>query len=132
MSVAAYKVVENTNNEFQVRVAGRFDIHPINWSPFDEGYNVVAIQYQAAIQPLPVVFLDEDGTRHEHGVQFSPAAFERAAYGGYVAYGISMTDGHYAPIDFEAWVKSFREFPEENLKFNDFYPAAGALEMYLG
>ncbi|MGW4731802.1 hypothetical protein ACWEQC_22010 [Streptomyces shenzhenensis] len=28
---------------------------------------------------------------------------ERAAYGRYVSDGLADTDGHYAPIDFEAW-----------------------------
>lgn len=132
MAAIAYKFNTRDSNEFRVTVVGRFDTQPSTWSPYTEGYNLAAIRYQAAIQPRPVVFLDENNNRHDHGVQFSPEAFERAAYGGYVAYGISMTDGHYAPIDFEAWVKSFREFPEENLRFNDFYPAEGALEMYKG
>lgn len=132
MAVIAYKFNTRDSNEFRVTVAGRFDTQPSAWSPYTEGYNLAAIRYQASIQPRPVVFLDEDNNRHEHGIQFSAAAFERAAYGGYIAYNLSMTDGHYAPIDFEAWVKSFREFPEDNLRYNDFKPAEGALEMYIG
>lgn len=37
--------------------------------------------------------------------------FERWAYRGYVSYELSMTDGHYAPEPFEAWVSQFRLDP---------------------
>jgi len=127
----AYKFTVS-DTEFQVKVAGRHERHPLNWSSYEEGYSLEGVRYQAAIQHLPVVFIDEDGTRHGHGVQFTAGAFERAAYRGYIAYGVSMTDGHYAPVDFEAWVTDFRRFPEANLKYNDFYPAPEAMAMYLG
>lgn len=38
-------------------------------------------------------------------------AFEHTAYRGYIAYNLSMTDGHYAPEDFDAWVIGFRKAP---------------------
>lgn len=37
--------------------------------------------------------------------------FERIAYRGYISYGISMTDGHYAPECFENWLFGFRKDP---------------------
>jgi hypothetical protein len=37
--------------------------------------------------------------------------FEQEAYRGYVSHGLSMTDGHFAPVDFETWVHSFRKAP---------------------
>ena len=128
---AAYRVTV-TNTEFQVKVTGRHTSHPMNWSVFTEGHSLEGVKQQAATQVLPVVFIEQDGTRHEHGVQFSSEAFERAMYRGYVAYGRSMTDGYYAPMDFETWVKIFRSDPAgERRSGNDFYPAEGAMEAYL-
>lgn len=128
----AYKFVV-TETEFQVTVAGRHTRHPLNWSSCEEGYSLEGIRYQAAAQALPVVFLDEQGARHEHGTQFIPETFERAAYRGHISYNLSMTDGYYAPEAFEVWVKDFREDPAGMLaRYNDFTPDAGALDMYLG
>jgi hypothetical protein len=83
--------------------------HPMNWSGLYSRENAWVV---AGIYGLPTVFVGRDGSTKDLGVVFNPAAYERAAYGGYVGYGLSMTDGHYAPIDFDAWVKSFRKFPE--------------------
>lgn len=131
-SYAAYRFNTRDSNEFRVRVAGHHTSHPLNWSLFYEGYSLEGIKAQAAIQPRPVIFIDEDGDRHDHGVQFSAEAFERAAYGGHVSYNLSMTDGYYAPEPFEVWVKGFRQDPAGALaKYNDFTPATGALEMYV-
>jgi hypothetical protein len=38
-------------------------------------------------------------------------AFERAAYNGYVSYGIGGTDGYYVPEGFDLWVLHFRQGP---------------------
>lgn len=127
----AYRIT-TTDTEFQVKVAGHHTRHPMNWFTTDEGYAVENVRQLAAQQVLPVVFIDEDGTRHEHGVQFTPEAFERAAYSGYVAYGCSMTDGYYAPEAFEAWVTFFRKDPATAIRVgNDFYPSEAALAAYL-
>lgn len=84
--------------------------HPMNWmSGHTSREGAWAI---AGARGLKTVFVGRDGSSKDLGVVFSPKAFERAVYGGYVSYGLSMTDGHYAPIDFDAWVKSFRKFPE--------------------
>lgn len=126
----AYQVTV-TETAFEVSVKGHTTSHPLNWSCVD-GLSLERVKDAAAEQALPVVFIDEQGSRHDHGIQFTADAFERAAYRGYAAYGYSMTDGHYAPVAFDAWVVSFREFTEENLRReNDFYPAASALEAYL-
>ena len=37
--------------------------------------------------------------------------FEHRAYLGYISYGLSMTDGHYAPESLGAWVVGFRIDP---------------------
>lgn len=130
VSYTAYQVTI-TDSEFQVKVAGRHTSHPMNWMSLD-GYSIDRVKQAAAIQLLPVVFIDEDGTRHEHGVQFSAEAFERAAYRGYVSYGISMTDGYYAPISFDVWVKNFRKYPVEEIRNNnDFYPSESEMAAYL-
>ncbi|MCX4554160.1 hypothetical protein [Streptomyces sp. NBC_01500] len=42
-------------------------------------------------------------------------AFERDAYRGHISYGLSMTDGRYAPQDFDAWVIGFRKDPVGSL-----------------
>lgn len=132
-SYTAYRFNTRDSNEFRVEIVGRHELHPMNWSVFYEGYSLDGIKAQAAIQPRPVVFLDENNNRHEHGVQFSPEAFERAAYGGHISYNLSMTDGYYAPEPFEVWVKDFRKDPAGLLaKYNDFTPADGALDMYIG
>lgn len=58
-------------------------------------------------------------------------AFERTAYSGYINYGISMTDGYYAPEDFDAWVIGFRKAPINSLYWgndrrNDLAPQANS------
>jgi hypothetical protein len=104
-------------------IASRND-HPINWTGEYTRENAWTV---AGIYGLSTVFVGRDGSTKDLGVVFSPKAFERAAYGGYVSYGLSMTDGHYAPIDFDAWVKSFRKFPESHLASqNDMSKAAKA------
>lgn len=63
----------------------------------------------ARSQHLPVRVEKLNGETTELGNVFDPREFERAAYRGYVAYGLSMTDGHYAPHTFEQWVIHFRK-----------------------
>lgn len=71
----------------------------------------------ARTQDKPVRFVGRDGKGVSYGVVFSPAAFERACYGGYVAYGQSMTDFVYYPERFENWVIGFRRGPETSIRF---------------
>lgn len=78
---------------------------------------------QAQEQPLPVRVLHLDGTNQNLGNCWTPQAFERAIYGGYISYGLSMTDGHYAPEKFDAWVKTLRQFPEHVVKVDNDAPA---------
>lgn len=85
--------------------------HPMNWigSGYTSREGVWAL---AGARGLETIFISRDGNVQDLGVVFSPKAFEHAAYQGYVGYGQSMSDGYYAPIDFDAWVSSFRKSPE--------------------
>ncbi|MFI6909761.1 hypothetical protein ACIBKY_51460 [Nonomuraea sp. NPDC050394] len=94
---------------------------PKSWwmeSPYALTYE--AALTQAATQDQPVRVHHRDGITELLGDLFEPAAFEQAAYSGYVAYGLSMSDGYYAPISFDAWVHTFRSGPE--LTFNNCDP----------
>lgn len=88
--------------------------HPLNWMGSSEMSRESAWAYASA-RGVQTVFVDREGYRHNLGEVFSPKAFENAAYQGYVSYGHSMTDGYYAPIQFDAWVKSFRQHPEHHI-----------------
>lgn len=92
--------------------------HPMNWSGMGE-YSREGAWFKAQTQGLETVFVSRSGERRELGRIFDPRAFERAAYQGYVSYGLSMTDGHYAPIRFEDWVRAFRANPETHLAFGN-------------
>lgn len=81
--------------------------HPMNW--IDGAATVEGAWERAQSQHLPVFVETLEGGMKELGAGFNPQAFERAVYSGYVGYGYSMTDGHYAPLDFEAWVHHFRK-----------------------
>lgn len=63
-------------------------------------------------QSLPVRFVRAGEATRDLGVVFHPGLFEHRVYSGYVGYGLSMTDGYYAPISFEAWVTAFRANPD--------------------
>ncbi len=75
---------------------------------------------KARSQTNPVVFVDADGTRRELGDCFDASTWERSMYTGHVSYELSMTDGHYAPEDFETWIAEFRQFPRTT--YNDATP----------
>lgn len=80
--------------------------HPMNWS--DGSLSREGAWKRAQSQIHHTIVLTADGNQVDLGCVFVPEAFERAVYSGYISYGLSMTDGHYAPIDFESWVKFFR------------------------
>lgn len=46
-------------------------------------------------------------------------AFERKAYRGHISYSLSMTDGYYAPEDFDRWVGGFRIDPAGALYYGN-------------
>lgn len=46
-------------------------------------------------------------------------AFEHAAHRGYIAHGLSMTNGHFAPEEFDAWVIGFRKAPISELYYGN-------------
>jgi hypothetical protein len=46
-------------------------------------------------------------------------AFERTAYRGHIGYNLSMTDGYYAPEDFDRWVIGFRIDPAGALYYGN-------------
>lgn len=85
---------------------------PINWTSYRDMNRKSAWNYAQA-RGKRVTFVGRDGKSQELGTVFSPKAFEQAAYTGYVSYGCSMTDGHYSPLAFEAWVKLLRQHPVE-------------------
>lgn len=64
---------------------------------------------RARSQHLPVHVTMLNGETTDLGNVFNPRNFEKAAYSGYVQYGLSMTDGHYAPESFDRWVINFRK-----------------------
>jgi len=71
----------------------------------------------ARTQDKPVRFVGRDGNGVVYGVVFSAEAFEKSCYRGYVSHGLSMTDGYYAPLTFEAWVIGFRKGPETSIRY---------------
>lgn len=73
----------------------------------------------ARSQTLPVRVIKLDGSEQMIGIAFDPRSFERIAYSGYVSHGVSTTDGYYAPLKFEQWVKSFRDNPSQEMISND-------------
>lgn len=78
---------------------------------------------RARQQANHVVVVELSGHRWYLGSAWDPKQFERAVYGGHVSYQLSMTDGHYAPEPFEAWVKGLRQDPERVVTyFNDAAP----------
>lgn len=95
------------NGVFVITQTGVRTDRPTTWLCTD-GKSDTGAWLAARACGLPVVVTLLDGTvKHFYGV-FSAAQFEMAAYTGYVGYELSMTDGYYAPLAFESWVKSFR------------------------
>jgi hypothetical protein len=104
--------VSPDGTRFEITKFGTTTRHPINW--IDGNKDRVGAWQQARCQHLPVVYCDATSSADtndlmELGVVFDPKTFEQVVYSGYVAYNISMTDGHYAPIDEDSWIRSFRE-----------------------
>lgn len=89
--------------------------NPISWCPWDfpgEGrYSHQDAWHVARQQHRPVIVRLLDGTTKKLGVVFNPHHFERAAYSGYVSAGFAMTDGFFAPEDFDQWAHFFRQHP---------------------
>lgn len=120
-----------TDVAFTITEVGKDDTHPMNW--IDGSTDASGAWYQARCQDKPVVFTAMDGTSEVFEGVFDPNKFERAVYSGYVSYGLSMTDGYYAPMDFEAWVVSFRNDPARELNGENDTPqyVKDALPTYL-
>jgi hypothetical protein len=66
---------------------------------------------RARAQHLPVEVCYLNGECKLLGRVFDPRVYEQAAYLGYVSAGIAMSDGYYAPVKFESWVRDFRRSP---------------------
>jgi hypothetical protein len=81
---------------------------PLNWG-MTEGLTREAAWNWIRSQDKPVTAECLSQEPLDLGVVFDVEAFERAAYGGYVSYGYSMSDGHYGPLDFEAWASHARK-----------------------
>lgn len=133
-------VTKTTGEHFVITEIAGTERHPMNWGGSCEkidGQYVSLSSHEGAWQAacsqhLPVHFVGLDGAVRDLGVCFSPEQFERRAYSGYVGYGLSMTDGYYAPVTFEHWVADFRSEPVRNLRHgNDFDAPQAALDMYL-
>ncbi|MER6509647.1 hypothetical protein ABT158_22690 [Nonomuraea sp. NPDC001636] len=111
--------------------AGQFVIEEIRTDPRGAHlyYTEAAALDLAAAQHRPVTLIRLDGTHERLAITFDPDAFERHAYRGHIAYGLSMTDGHYAPEPFERWVTTFRRHP--NWRGIDApWPIVDALDTY--
>lgn len=98
---------DTDNGVFVITQTGTTTEHPSRWL-YTDGITAKAAWMRARATALPVVVVLLNGTTMNLGVVFDAATFERAAYSGYTSYGRSMSDGHYAPISFDSWVKSFR------------------------
>jgi hypothetical protein len=103
--------VSADGSRYEITKVGYTAKHPINW--IDGLKDRASAWAWARCQDLPVVYCDatdlaDTNAIMELGVVFDPQEFEKVAYSGYVGYGFSMSDGYYAPIQFESWVKSFR------------------------
>lgn len=96
-----------TNGVFVIKELPSRTDHPAQWL-YTDGITAQSAWLRARATALPVVVTLLNGSTMDLGVTFGAEAFERAAYGGYVSYGYSMSDGYYAPIKFDAWVISFR------------------------
>lgn len=120
----------NTFRRFDIQEDGRYlviqeleptDKHPMNWIDLKHTRESAWAVAQSQTKPV-IVRAIQDGTPNaagfvDLGVVFSPEAFERACYWGYVSYGHSMSDGYYAPIQLDSWVKSFRRDPEGQMRY---------------
>jgi hypothetical protein len=103
-----FKITEGSD-QFSIR-----EVAPTNLVSLDYRDQTVSREgaWQAAsVQLAPVVFFGLDDTVRHLGVVFNPERYERAAYQGYVAAGYVMTDGYYAPLQFETWLANFRKSP---------------------
>lgn len=99
-------VVETGEERYLLVEVEGTDKAPLNWT--DGLVTEKGAWDRARSQALPVVAIPLHGDVKHLGLVFHPRAFEKAAYRGYVSYGISMTDGTYHPEAFETWVKNFR------------------------
>lgn len=111
--------VSQDGTRFEITKVGTTTKAPINWTGLGGETTREGAWKRAQSQHRPVVFCDataeaDTNDLMELGVVFDPRAFEQAVYQGYVAYGHSMSDGYYAPIQFESWVKTFRSFVRRN------------------
>jgi hypothetical protein len=110
---------DTANGVFVINETGTCDTHPM-YGLCTDGVTDTAAWNMARSTALPLVVTMLDGRTANFGVVFEAKEFERAAYSGYVSYGLSMSDGYYAPITFDAWVKSFRQDQgREILRSND-------------
>lgn len=111
--------VSEDGTRFEITKVGTTTRHPMNWSGMGGETSRAGAWEAARSQHLPVVYCNATSSADtnelmELGVVFDPETFERRVYDGYVGYGYSMSDGYYAPIQFESWVKSFRKSVQED------------------
>lgn len=104
--------VSEDGTRFEITKIGTTTKAPINWINGDRTRE--GAWRDAQSQHRPVVYCDATATADtnqvmELGLVFAPQAFEERAYDGYVGYGYSMSDGYYAPIHKETWIRSFRQ-----------------------
>lgn len=78
-----------------------------------------AVWELARSQDKPVIVKLLDGRNLKLGVRFNPRSFERTLYAGYVGYGVSTSDGYYAPIDEKTWVALLRREAQQGNVFTD-------------
>jgi hypothetical protein len=100
--------INDYSDEFVITEIQPTAQHPINWCGPVQWETAWAWATSQAVQPIVVKRLD--GTVHTHVAlnEFNMDSFEQAAYHGYVAYGYSMSDGGYYPIEREQFVADLR------------------------
>lgn len=95
--------------QFIIRESGETTRHPINWTGEVTREGAWAAATSQAVLEIAVLATGQPTKTYAASEVFNPVNFEDAAYSGYVGYGLSMTDGHYAPIGREIWIRAFRK-----------------------
>jgi hypothetical protein len=95
--------------QFIIREIGTTTRHPMNWCGETTREGAWAAATAQSVREIAVLATGQPVRTYNATEVFNPANFERAAYSGYVGYGLSMTDGYYAPISSEAWIRAFRK-----------------------
>lgn len=94
---------------FTITEVGTTTRHPMNWCGESTREGSWAQATAQAVKDIAVFLANGTEKVFEGRFAFDPKEFESAAYEGYVSHGLSMTDGHYAPIARDVWIRAFRK-----------------------